>query len=146
MPTEDAYSSGHLVLSRFGTCKCSNVETNLSWICRVSGLLGFEHPSVLLFLLLPIQKGSHRTFAAGVDSRQGHLLLLTANPSHLGIAELVETKTCPAHFWTLGLSLLRYSIAILYCCHSQWRSSVTKSGGAQFFAYKWKKNRRVGLL
>ena len=26
----DAYSSGHLVLSHFGTCMCSNVETNLS--------------------------------------------------------------------------------------------------------------------
>ena len=51
MPTEDAYSSGHLVLSHFGTCKCSNVETNLSWTCLVSGLLSFEHPSVLLFLL-----------------------------------------------------------------------------------------------
>ena len=30
MPTEDAFSSGHLVLSHFGTCKCSNVETYLS--------------------------------------------------------------------------------------------------------------------
>ena len=49
MPTEDAYSSGHLVLSYFGTCMCSNVETNLSWTCLVSGLLNFEHPSVLLF-------------------------------------------------------------------------------------------------
>ena len=51
MPTDDAYSSGHLVLSHFGTCKCSNVETNLSWTCLVSGLLSFEHPSVRLFLL-----------------------------------------------------------------------------------------------
>ena len=54
MPTEDAYSSGHLVLSHFGACKCSNVETNISWACLVSGLLSFEHPSVLLFLLLQI--------------------------------------------------------------------------------------------
>ena len=52
MPTEDAYSSGHLVLSQFGTCKCSNVETNISWTCLVSGVLSFEHPSVLLFLLV----------------------------------------------------------------------------------------------
>ena len=52
MPTEDAYSSGHLVLSHFGTCMCSNVETNLSWTCLVSGLLNFEYPSVLLFCLL----------------------------------------------------------------------------------------------
>ena len=28
---------------------CSNVETNLSWTCLVSGLLNFEHPSVFLF-------------------------------------------------------------------------------------------------
>ena len=40
-----------LVLYHFGTCKCSNVEANLSWTCLVSGLLGFEHPSVLRFLL-----------------------------------------------------------------------------------------------
>ena len=52
MPTEDAYSSGHLVLSHSGTCMCSNVETNLSWTCLVSGLLNFEHPSVLLFCFL----------------------------------------------------------------------------------------------
>ena len=44
-------SSGHQVLSHFGTCKCSNVETNVSWPCLVSGLLSFEDPSVLLFLL-----------------------------------------------------------------------------------------------
>ena len=30
MPTRDAYSSGHMVLSNFGTCLCSNAETNLS--------------------------------------------------------------------------------------------------------------------
>ena len=32
MPTEDVYSSGHLVLSHFGPCKCINVDSNLSWI------------------------------------------------------------------------------------------------------------------
>ena len=52
MPTGDAYSSGRLVLSHFGTCMCSSVETNLSWTCLVSGLLNFEHPSVLLFCLI----------------------------------------------------------------------------------------------
>ena len=30
MPTKDAYSSVHLVLSNFGTSMCFNVETNLS--------------------------------------------------------------------------------------------------------------------
>ena len=49
MPTEDAYHSGHLVLSHFGTCMCSNVETNLPRTCLVSGLLSFKHPSVLPF-------------------------------------------------------------------------------------------------
>ena len=51
MLARDAYSSRHLVLSHSGTCKCSHVETYLSWTCLVSGLLSFEHPSVLLVLL-----------------------------------------------------------------------------------------------
>ena len=38
-----------LVLSHFGTCTCSNVETNLSWSCVASGLLNYENPLVLLF-------------------------------------------------------------------------------------------------
>ena len=42
----------HLVLSHFGTYMCSYVETNLSWTCLVSGLLKFEHPSVLLFCFI----------------------------------------------------------------------------------------------
>ena len=33
IPREDAYSSGHLVLSHFGTCMCSYVETDFSWTC-----------------------------------------------------------------------------------------------------------------
>ena len=49
MPTEDAYSSGHLVLSHFGTYMCSYVETNISWTCIVSGVLSFEQLSVPLF-------------------------------------------------------------------------------------------------
>ena len=44
---------------------------------------------------LPMQKSSHRTHAAGVGRRQEHSLLWTANPSHLGFAWFVETKT----FW-----------------------------------------------
>ena len=35
---------------------------------------------------LPMQKSSCRTFKAGVDSRQRHSLLWTANPSHLVLA------------------------------------------------------------
>ena len=56
MPTEDAYSSGHLVLSHFVSCMWFNVETNLSWTCLVSGPLNFEHPSVLLFCLQTVLK------------------------------------------------------------------------------------------
>ena len=57
MPIEDAYSSRYLVLSHYGTCKCSNIETNLSWTCLVSGLLSFEHPSILQFCWNPIKNG-----------------------------------------------------------------------------------------
>ena len=48
MPTDDAYSTGHLVLSLFGTCMCSKVEINLSQTCLVSGLKVLNI-SVLLF-------------------------------------------------------------------------------------------------
>ena len=60
MLTGNAYSSGHLVLSHFGTCMCFNVETDLSLTCLVSGLLNFEHPSVLLFCLLWYSNVSRR--------------------------------------------------------------------------------------
>ena len=40
-----------LVLSHFGTCECSNVETNLSWICLVSGLLSSNIPQYFCFCL-----------------------------------------------------------------------------------------------
>ena len=64
MPSGDAYSSGHLVLSHFGTCMCSNVETSLSWACLVSGLLNFEHPSVLLFCFPPEIRVPYFNFGA----------------------------------------------------------------------------------
>ena len=52
MPTEDAYSSGHLVLSHFGTCKCSYVETNISWTCLVSGLWVSNIPRYFCFCFI----------------------------------------------------------------------------------------------
>ena len=41
---------------------CSNVETNLSLTCLVSGLLNFEHPSVLLFCLETIHRNTLQHF------------------------------------------------------------------------------------
>ena len=107
MLTGDAYSSGHLVLSHFGTCMCSNVETNLSSTCLVSGRLNFEHPSVLLFCsvtwpytmttpywsdLIPnstfyrILSGFHITFATVGHANRGCVLLRTPGPVPLGLA------------------------------------------------------------
>ena len=47
MPTEDAYSSGHLALSHFGNCKCSNIDTNLEldlfsdfWVSNIHMYIG----------------------------------------------------------------------------------------------------------
>ena len=51
MPTGDAFSSGHLVLSHFGTCMCSNVESNLSWTNLVSELLTSNIPRYFYFTL-----------------------------------------------------------------------------------------------
>ena len=73
LPTEDAYSFGHLLLSlHFGTRMCSNVETNLSWTCLVPGLLSFEHSSVLLFCFV---NRLHR-FCMRIFSQRGTLLVL----------------------------------------------------------------------
>ena len=59
MPTEDAYSTGHLVLSHFGTCMCSNVETNFSWTCLVFGLWVSNIPRYFSFAFK-----THNTLAA----------------------------------------------------------------------------------
>ena len=40
MQTEDAHSSGHLVVSNIGTCMRSNVDTNLSWTFEFRTWLG----------------------------------------------------------------------------------------------------------
>ena len=48
----DAYASGHLVLSHFGTCICSYVETNLSWTCLVSGLRLSNIPRYFYFYVI----------------------------------------------------------------------------------------------
>ena len=45
---------GHLVLSHFGTCMCSNVETNLSWTCPRLRTFEFRTPlgtSLLLWCI-----------------------------------------------------------------------------------------------
>ena len=81
MPTEDAYSSGHLVLSHFGTCMCSNVETNLSWTCLVIGLFEFRTSSVLLFcfvkwILYPLDKKPHTMHILSLICILKQLLLL----------------------------------------------------------------------
>ena len=75
MPTEDAHSSGHLVLSYFGTCMCSNVNTYLSWICLVSGLLNFNHPYVLLFCFLNKRNQPMSSGCLGTFSRFTHVRL-----------------------------------------------------------------------
>ena len=50
IPTEDAYSYGHLVLSYLWTCMCSNVETNLGLSClRTFEFLTSLGTSLLLF-------------------------------------------------------------------------------------------------
>ena len=57
MPTEDAYYSGHLALSHFGTCICSNVETNLSWTCLVSDFRVSHIPRYFCFAFESSVKG-----------------------------------------------------------------------------------------
>ena len=49
-----------IILSYFGTCKCSNVQTNLSWTCFVFGLLSFKHPFCFT-LIHELQTNLHKS-------------------------------------------------------------------------------------
>ena len=73
MPTEDAYSSGHLVLSRLGFAKWFFVETThtQSYITPVYDTLPWL--DFLPNLTLLLNKGFHRASATGVACRQGTL-------------------------------------------------------------------------
>ena len=53
MQTEDAYSSKHLDLSNFGTCKCPYVKTYRSQNLLVYWFMRFKHPSELLLYKQP---------------------------------------------------------------------------------------------
>ena len=112
IPTEEAYSSGHLVMSHFGTCMCSNVETNLSWTCLVSGLLNFEHPSVLLFC-----------FQRTCDTNKGRLLLRTPDPVPLRncVQSYFETSLCIT-FYVFRLNFEHPSV-LFYI--GKWISTIT---------------------
>ena len=125
MPTEDAYSSGHLVLSHFGTCMCSNVETNLSWTCLVSGPLNFEHPSVLLFCLMTMN-----SINFAIKSKQV-LILLTllsciclfyceltaANINKAGYLEIKQTQC-----WTGRISQdLPFMLIVIFPTFENWK-------------------------
>ena len=112
MPTEDAYSSGHLVLSHFGTCVCSDVETNLSWARLVSGLMNFEHPSVLLFCF-ELTTESGRLFHM-FTTRWVKLCCLIFNlQCCLFIFKLLPLVRCMALMSNNGRSVLSMLLSIL---------------------------------
>ena len=76
------YSSGHLVLSHFGICMCSNVETGLSWTCLVSDFWISNIPRYFSFALYMIVTigGTYAPFCIRMASlffkvkAQGHTL------------------------------------------------------------------------
>ena len=162
MPTEDAYSSGHLVLSHFGTCMCSNVETNLSWTCLVSGLLNFEHPSVLLFCLWPL---TNSDFPTDQTFHQFHGLYTEFDLHRImsgfhgafatGVASQQETLTLPdtwfrPPFWDLlMLQLLRPNSSNLSCLYSTFHLEYPLVLSRFCFKYNiqchWKRRRRRRL-
>ena len=117
MPTEDAYSSGHLVLSHFGTCMCSNVETNLSWTCLVSGLLNFEHPSVLLFcfafFLFSIGVESDLFLFLSIDQYDGFNILNLIEIVILWVYYTIHFGfSLFRHFWGITLNFLSYFVRL----------------------------------
>ena len=78
---------GVLWLWHFGTCMCSNVETNLSWTCLVSGLLNFEYPSVLLFCSFLYSVGSHPLSSLNVYTFVASLAYIAGAASQAGDAD-----------------------------------------------------------
>ena len=110
-------------------------ELILSWTCLVSGPLNFEHPSVLLFCLLPNWtlililtflpnlRGFHRTLQRVRLANRGRLLPRTPGPVPFGtcISSNVETIlswTCHVygHFefrTSLGTSILLDTLTYL---------------------------------
>ena len=58
MAAEDDYSSEHLVLSHFGTCMSSNVETILSWNCLFSDFWVSNIPHYFCFPWLHVPSGT----------------------------------------------------------------------------------------
>ena len=54
-PTEDAYSSGHLVMSHLGLAFVLMLRPFFPELIMSTDLLSFEHPSVLLFCLIIIK-------------------------------------------------------------------------------------------
>ena len=130
MPTEDAYSSGHLVLSHFGTCMYSNVETNLSWTCLASGILNFEHPSVLLFCLYKslLKRCTLTNKAAGTIWRalskppqSRPLWLLVGTSSAFGPELAYRLRVAqPRYFWYTFILLYMFVNHILWPLHFGW--------------------------
>ena len=129
MPTEDAYSSGHLVLSHFWTCKCSNVDTNISWTCLVSGRLSLrvEHPSVLLFLLSSIV-WFHMTqlLSSNFHSPKTSIIDINLNvyinfkTNGLGDAKLLF----PILVRNCKISIKKLSVAEYMCLQYRWNENV----------------------
>ena len=101
----DAYSSGHLVLSHLGLAFVLMLRPFFPELVMSTDLLSFEHPSVLLFCLLPNWTlipiltllpnfgGFHRTLQRVRLANRGRLLLRTPGPVPFGtcICSYVET-------------------------------------------------------
>ena len=98
------------VLSPFGTCMCSNVETNLAWTCLVSGPLKFEPLGTSLLLLV---------FHVVYHTEKVHTTKLTtvAHPMTIYMTPLVEISqgSFTMTFWFESCVLL----PILYNSNAQ---------------------------
>ena len=98
MPTEDAYSSGHLVLSHLGLTSILMLRPFIPEIVISMDLLSFKHPSVLLFC----------PSTWFVCDHQGHLPYLYATSTPTPYCQNMDSTGLSKIWHNPGLSTLAY--------------------------------------
>ena len=133
MPTEDAYSSGHLILSNFGTCKCSNVETNLSWTCLVSGLWVSKIPRYFCFACngcgMPAENAYHSRHQVPPPPRHFGTCLFSncwdQIPRTCHVFTRLFTSNTPRYFLDFAFIVYIYIFRAILSMPLEWLSYLT---------------------
>ena len=81
LPREDAFSSGHLVLSHLGLAFVHMLRPFFPELVIFTDLLSFEHPSVLLFYYLPLKRFIYTKNPLWYKNKTNHSIMSSIHPS-----------------------------------------------------------------